>query len=444
MSIFIKNIRTYFEKNIWLIDVPKQPFYLRLYYRTLKVIVLSVKGFYEDNCQIRASALTFFSLLSVVPVLALAFAISKGFGIEEILEKSLRENLSGHKEVLTYLLDFSNKMLSTTKGGLIAGIGTVILLFSVMQLISSIESAFNIMWEVKRDRSFMQKFTDYLSIMLFAPVLFVLASSVTVFISTYLQHMMGQYKLLGYATPLISFFIKSFPYVIVWLLFTLIYIIMPNTKVKFTSALIAGIVAGTIYQIIQWGYITFQVGVGRYGAVYGSFAALPLFLIWMQLSWVVILLGGEISYAVQNIKRYRVDQGRIEISFSFKKQLSLLIVHRLIKQFINGQHALTLDEISDDLKIPPRIVKYLINDLVDAKVLAEIRTDIDGVYAYSPALDINKITVNYILEKLEEKGKDEINVENSNEFAFIKDLIKQINLVQRESAGNLLIRDINI
>lgn len=438
----IIQVKVYLEKDIWRIEVKELPWYKRIVIQSLKTLFLSLKGFVEDKCQVRASALTFFSLLSVVPVIALAFAISKGFGLEKVLEETLKENLVGHEEVLNYILEFSRSMLNTTKGGLIAGIGIVVLFFSVMRLLNHIENAFNAMWEVKRPRPFMRKFADYLSIMLFAPILLILSSSATVFVTTLLENITSEYAVMRYASPFLYKMVKFLPYVLLWLLFTLLYIIMPHTKVKFLSALIAGIVAGSAFQLLQWGYINFQVGVGRYGAIYGSFAALPLFLIWLQLSWLIILLGGEISYAVQNIKKYRIDQEELEISYNYKKRLYLLIMHKIIKRFTTGKQPLTSSEIAEELEIPLPYVKLLLDDLIEVKLLVEVRTEIENQLAVLPAIDINQLSINYIIDKLETNGRDEITVAKIPEYAVIKKTLSNISKALKNTEGEILLKDL--
>ena len=297
----IRNILQFITTDIWRIrlkDIPRaRSFFLKL----LRIIILAVRGFDEDRCQLRASALTFYSLLSIVPVVAIIFGIAKGFGFQEGLEKELLDKFSEHQAVLVQVMEFAKSLLETTKGGLIAGIGLAVLFWTVIKVLGSIENSFNNVWGVKKSRPWSRKFTDYMSVLLIAPILFILSSSLMVFITSQVTFITEKFALLGYFSSLIFFLLKLLPYCIVWILFTFIYIFMPNTKVRFTSGLVGGIVAGTIYQLVQWGYIAFQVGVAKYNAIYGSFAALPLFLVWLQLSWLVVLFGAEICFSHQNV-----------------------------------------------------------------------------------------------------------------------------------------------
>ncbi|MDD5011559.1 MAG: YihY/virulence factor BrkB family protein, partial [Phycisphaerae bacterium] len=245
-------------------------------------MVLSVRGFHENKCKFKASALTYFSLLSMVPIIALMFGIAKGFGLQKQVEEQLLARMQGQEEVITKIIEFSNVMLDNTSGGLIAGVGVTFLFWAIIKVLSNIENSFNDIWGVIKPRSLGRKFSDYISMILVCPILLAISSSVTVFVS-------GQVKSVMVKMPILENFglafwlpLKMLPYVTIWVVFTFLFSFMPNTKVKFKSALIGGIVAGTIFQIAQWVYITFQIGAAKYGAIYGSFAAMPLFLIWLQ------------------------------------------------------------------------------------------------------------------------------------------------------------------
>ena len=316
MKKIIRRIIYFLKVGVWEVQPKDLPFYNRFGVKLLRVIILSFKGFKNDECPIRSSALTYFSLLSIVPVIAVAFAIAKGFGLEQVLEAEIAKALSAQKEVMTYLLEFSKKMLNTTKSGLLAVIGVGFLLYSVLRLFQHIENAVNTIWNVEKSRTFLRKFTDYLSIVIIAPILMVASSAATVYINAVVKDL-SKDSILEVISPFLLSSMKLLPFVIMWLLFTFMYMIMPNTKVKFGRAFIAGMVAGTIFQLIQIYYIDLQFAFSRYNAVYGSFAALPLFLIWLQFSWLVFLFGAEISSALSNIQShgYKVEYEFLSIKY---------------------------------------------------------------------------------------------------------------------------------
>jgi len=311
-----------------------------------------------------------------------------------------------------------------------------------MKVLGNIEHSFNDIWEIKRPRTFLRKFTDYLSIMLIAPLLIIMSSGVTVFISTQITSITENIELLGFFSPVIFFFFKLLPYCMIWLLFTFIYIIMPNTKVSFKSGLIAGIIAGTIFQFAEWGYINFQVGIARYNAIYGSFAALPLFLIWMQLSWLIVLLGAEISFANQNVDRYEFEVDSLRISASFKRLLSLLIAHLIIKKFSKGEKPITVAQISNVLEIPIRIVRQIIYELVESRVLSETAAEEYKEPTYQPARDLKSLTIKYIVQQLDQKGIDNIPVASTKELKKLSQALESFQLAIEKSPANKQLREI--
>jgi len=412
--------------------------------RQLRIYLLAIKGFYEDKCQLRASALTFYSLLSVVPVLAMFFGIAKGFGMEELLEEELTKSLSGQEDVLTWLIEFANKMLENTKGNLMAGLGFVILFWAVIKVLSNIEEAFNDVWQIKKGRTWGRKFSDYTSIMIFAPILLIGSSAVTVFMTTLAKDFIGENPLLEAVGPFIFFLINLIPYILVWVLFTGIYAFMPNTRVTFKSAMLAGVVAGTIYQLLQIGYIEFQTHVTSYNAIYGSFAALPLFLMWLQLSWLVVLFGAEISFAEQNVESYEFEAESTQISYNFRRLISLIVVHKIVQNFTENKRPYCSKDISQELEIPIRLTREIIFNLVNCGLISELTTGRDKEKAYAPAFDISNMSLNKVINSLEDYGSDEIPVKKGKVFDTLTQLIDEYKINFKQQSGNVLLKDVEM
>jgi len=240
--------------------------------------------------------------------------------------------------------------------------------------------------------------------MLVAPVLMIAASSANVYLSTQLNSISQQIELIGYISPYIMFLFKLIPYVIIWLLFSVIYIVMPNTKVSIVAGIIAGIIAGSAFQVTQWFYIDFQIGVSKYNAIYGSFAALPLFLIWMRISWLIVLFGAELSFAYQNVKMYEFESETDNISHRSRRVLSILILNRIIKRFTAGEEPLTATELAIDLKLPVRMVRSLLNNLIKCRIVSETYTDDPKSRGFQPAQYIDKFTIAYVIDQLDNMG----------------------------------------
>jgi membrane protein len=431
--------------DIWRVRLEDLPFGRSFLIKQLRIIILTLRSFDEDKCFLRASSLTFYTLLSIVPVMAMLFGIAKGFGFKKVLEKELNgilERIPGQEEVFANVIQYAESLLETTKGGVIAGVGLVILFWSVIKVLSHIESSLNDIWKIKASRSWGRKFSDYLAVMLISPILILVSSSATVFITTRITQLTNQISLLGMISPLIFLSLKLIPYVLIWILFTVIYLLMPNTKVNLKAGIVAGIVAGTIFQITQWAYISFQVGTARYNAIYGSFAALPLFLMWVQISWWVVLFGAEFSFASQNVDTYEYESDSSKVSHAFKNLVTLQVAHLLIRNFSGCQPPLTDSQISKRLEMPIRLLHQILYDLVESGLFIETRTKDDNTFGYQPACDINKLTIKSILEAIEHHGTDDIPVAQTEELTVLSDSLKQFSQEMGNSPANKLLKEI--
>ncbi|MCK4920137.1 MAG: YihY/virulence factor BrkB family protein [Bacteroidales bacterium] len=438
----ITKIRKFTQEEIWQTSLHDRSRPHVFFIKQLRIIILAFRGFLEDRVSIRASALTYFTLLSLVPIVAMAFGVAKGFGFQDKMEEFIIGNFKGQEEVLNYVIELSYTLLDGVQGGLLAGVGLVILIWSVMQVLTNIENSFNAIWQIKKPRSFFRKLSDYLSIILIAPILIIVSSSLMVYINTRVQSAGDSLVMFQVITPAIESTLKLIPYVIIWLVFTLLYMIMPNTKVNFKYALIAGIIAGTAFQLIQWGYIHFQIGVTKFSALYGTFAALPLFLVWLQISWLIVLLGAEISFAYQNVEKYEFEAESLQISNHNKRILSLLISHYVIKRFAKGEEPPVSSDIGDDLGIPIRLVRDIIYDMVQAKILVETITESPKENGYLPAIDINKMTIQFVSQRLDDIGSENIHITDSEAYTKINEAYDKIFGSIAKSNNNLVLKDI--
>ena len=438
----ISRIIDFLRTDIWRMRLAKTPGSRSFLLKQLRIVVLAVRGFDEDKCQLRASALTFYSLLSLVPVAAMAFGVAKGFGFEKRLERELLEGFPGQQEILAQIIGFANSMLENTKGSTIAGVGLILLFWTVIKVLSHIEQSFNDVWEIRDARSLVRKLGDYLSIMFIGPILVLISSSVTVFLKTQITLITDKIALLGMLSPLVSFTMHLFPYFVIWSLFTFIYMFVPNTRVDFRSGLLAGVVAGTIFQITQLLYISFQVGVAKYNAIYGSFAALPLFLIWLQFSWLIVLFGAEISFAHQNVDTYEFEPDCKQISPSLRALFSLRIAHLLVKSFSRGEGPMSAAQVSHVLDMPVRLVRQILHELVDSAVLSQTMTDDDRTSSYQPARDISTLTIQSALEALLRNGTDDVPVAQTEELRALSDALEAFADTIRKSPENRLLKEI--
>jgi membrane protein len=425
--------------NTSLSDISKRKSFIL---KQLRIIVLAAKGFYNDKVQLRASALTFYSLLSIVPIVAIVFAIAKGFDVVDKIKILVLEKFPSQQENFKWLLTEAETAIKGTSGGYMAGIGIIIFFLAVMSLLNNIESSFNHIWEVKTSRPWHRKFTDYLTIMLIAPVFIILSSGINFFISTKLPDYMINAPILDFFKPVISFLVKFAPYLLNWIALTILFIVMPNAKVKIAPALISGIISGTILQGIQWLYIDLQFGITKLGYIYGSFAAVPLFIIWMQSSWIVVLLGAEISFANQNVSRYELESEALNISAYQKRALMLMILHMIIRNFSLGEKPISASYIAANLKIPVRLSRDILQDLSNANIVSIIHENEEKERLYQPAIDINRLTVSFVFSRLDKKGVEQIMVIRNKDYEKIISILQKFEKLIAKSDSNILIKDL--
>jgi len=408
-----------------------------------KVMVFALRGFREDRCDLRASALTLFTLLSIVPVMAMAFGIAKGFGFREILEKQVLESFAGHEEVIQNVLSFSANLLEKTKGGLMAVFGIILLFYSIVRLIGHIESSFNKIWWINDDRPLIRKFTDYLAISVTAGILVIFSSSANVFITAYLSRFLSDFQLPGNVENLISLGFNLFSFFPIWSLFIFFYIFIPNKRIDIKAAVAGGMIAGTIFQIAQITYLKFQVGVSNYNAIYGSFAALPLFLIWLKTSWIIVLFGAEVAFSWENTETLETqDIEYNKISIRLKKLIALRIVHYIVIRFANGNKPASDIDIAYSIRIPLKIVKVLLSRLIECGILLEVSLSGNTSSGFVPASDIECLTILDVITLFEQRGEDVIHVGGTIEFEALEESLTEFVRAAKLSSGERKFKDI--
>lgn len=398
----LSKVRQFILHDLWSTDLSQlSPRFKRLF-KYLRVLMLSLRGFSEDKVQVKASALTYYTMMSIVPVLALVFAVAKGFGLEQFVERQIMSHFAGQEQIVNTLITFSHNMINT-KGGIMAIIGIVMLLWSVIKILTNIEHALNDIWQVEKQRTPVRKFTDYLAIVLVVPGLLLASSSLNIYITTQVTNLVQKSTLLSMASPFIMFQLNLLPLLLIWIVFSFVFIAIPNTKVSFPAGIIAGIIAGTLFLVVQWGYVYLQIGVSRYNAIYGSFAAIPLLLVWLQISWLILLFGAEVSFAYQNIDMYEYEHETENMSHCNRQVLSILLLNHIVKRFKHGDPPQKSMELSDELHIPQRLLRNLLTSMVDCGLLCEVITDDKGL-AYQPAVDPAKLSLDYVEERLDNHG----------------------------------------
>lgn len=415
----IKNWLQFLTVGIWRVtDEEATPLQHRIY-ACIKIVLLSIRQFTADRIPVRASALTYSTLLSIIPILALLFAIARGLGFDALMENQFRTSVTQQQAEL--IITWVNSYLEHAQSGIFIGVGLIMLLWTVLILTDNIERSFNAIWQVKHPRTVFRKITDYFSMLLLLPLLIVISSGLTIFMTTYVKQM-DNYLLLG---PVLKFLVRMIPYTLTWGMFIGLFVFIPNTKVRLSHAILPGILAGSAFQAFQYFYINSQIWVSNYNAIYGSFAAIPMFLLWTQISWTICLLGAEMSYISQNLDAFSFDKESENISRRYHDFFCTIILAAICKRFEQIQVPYTAEELSREHRIPIRLTKRILYELQDMHLIYEAVSDEKGRdITYIPGVDINRLTVGMLLTKLDMNGSEDFKIDNARYPDSWKVLVK--------------------
>ena len=367
----INRIAYFLKTGIWNSDFADKPQYIRFAVASLRMLILAIERFTTKRIIDAAAALTYSTLLAIVPILAVVFAIARGFGYNKYIEEWFRDILSSQPQAADAIVGFVNSYLIHTQSGIILGIGLLFMLWTVTMLIRNIELTFNNIWQVKKPRSFFRTVTDYMGMFILAPIIIVVTSGVSIFMATVANETEG-FELLA---PMVKRLWDFTPYVLMAAVFIALYVFMPNTKVKIRCAIIPGIIAGVAMQGLQLFYIHSQIWVSSYNAIYGSFAALPLFMLWVQISWNICLFGAELCYTSQNMEESAFRTETYKISTRYRIMMSILLMSHICRQFANGGKPFTALELKLRTNIPIRVVQELLYELTSIHMVSEITSD---------------------------------------------------------------------
>jgi len=432
----IDRSRNFLEHELWEMDAADKPWWQKFLVNQGQILALVVRGFIADGCMLRASALTFTTLLSLVPLLALVFSVLKGFGVQNELEPLLLEQLAvGGGAAVTKIVEYINN----TNVARLGTYGLVFLIATVLTLLSNIEKSFNSVWGVEETRPMLRRFTDYFSVVTIGPLLVVVAISMTSTLkSQQLVITLIKYEYLG---EVLLFMFEILPFMVMWLVFAGLYLFMPNVKVSPRAALIGGVFGGTLWQLSQWGYLNFQVGVARYNAIYGTMAALPILMIWIYLSWMIVLLGLEMTYATQNLRTIRQDLRGQRVNFASIEFIALTVLLFVSRRFYAGKPALGQEDLASHLDVPPRLLRTILEELTRLGFVVETTQEIDGS-GYQPARALEKIRLHDVIRGLAVDGTDYSHLRQNRERGVVASLEETLQRAEREALADMTLRDL--
>ena len=403
----------------------------------VKLVLLVSKNYSDSQSQIWASALTYFSMLAIFPIIALMLGITKGFGVDKFFEQKLLEFIPQNETMMLKVFDIAENLLNSTRGSILTGVGVIILLWSAIKVLMMLEDSFNTIWRIKKRRSLTRRVIDYVAIIFLGPILFIVVLASNSFVIEKLNSLSIKSGLL------VHLIVQIIGFILIALIFSLIYFIIPNTNVKIKSAITAGITTTIMFFILRYGFGFLQSSISKYNAIYGSLAFIPIFLIQMQYVWVTILIGAQISFSSQNSEEFLYKKVS-ELPIKIRKEMGLSILKLLIDRFENGQDSYTDIEIAKKMNVGIPFVKDTLNDLEEIGLVNEIIGSKVEESKYQIAMNPDKLTVEYFIKKLENKKYNtDKDIKKEVDFSEFEDILTKEMYRNIEFRNNKLIRDID-
>ncbi len=388
----------------------------------VKILNLAVNSFTSKRLQQKACALTYSTVLALVPILAMIFAIGRGFGFQNILQSELFRYFPSQRNALNSSFTFVDRYLEQTSQGLFVGIGVVFLLWTLISLMRNVESSFNEIWGVSHNRSIYRQVTDYTVMFLFMPVLMLLSAGINLFVSA------GVNRILNFdiLSPAIQFLLDLSPMVIAWIVFSCAFWLIPNTSVKAKPAFVSGIMCGTLTHLLQMLFVSGQVYVSKYNAVYGSFAFLPLLLIWLQLVWLITLAGMVMTYSMQTASSLSCN-GRVrDISVNYFNQITILLLALICRRFADRKSPLEISGLAMTYGLPPSLVRLSVQRLVDVGLLNRVCLQGD-TFAYQPSYPVGEnLTVGDVVDLLNNYGQSDFVIFKRKQLSEALDVLENL------------------
>lgn len=393
---------------IWRYDNQHQSKCASLLKKAAGVIFLSIKDFFGHKCMVQAGALTFYTLISIVPLFAIAFALARGFGLDSVFEREVCKLFVNQQEVANTVMSFAKNLLSRTSSTGIAGVGAIVVLWSVIRLFSNIENSFNEVWGIKKARNLWRKFTDYTAMCIVLVMLLILTTGATVYINLVILKSLDVLDLADRAEHIVLVASWVTPFLLSSLLFTFFYAFIPNTKVNFLSALFAGIIAGSLFYGVQLLLLTAGASIMKANPIYGSLAALPLFLFWLNLSWMFLLYGCELSHACQNIREHAFKGDCCHLSRRFRDLVSIMLVREVALAMYEQRTCPNDQKLALLLDLPVRLINEQLTRLEEVGLLIQAIDPKTTRLIWVPNRDLASLTPRAIVQSLHTFGEESL------------------------------------
>ena len=401
-----------------------------------RIITYSAKRYASDQLAQQSIVLTYYTLFSIVPMAALVFGITKGFGLDNHFMTVIYERFPEHRALIDYICDFAEKTLRQSSGGVVAGVGIIALFLTVIWLINSIEKSFNVIWGLPARKDVFRKLSSYLSLVFTTPIMMVLISTLGMTLRRRLDDFGQGMAELSFSCQILNKFADIVPMLATCALFFVIYLLVPNTKVRWRGACVAGIIAGICFQVLQDSFLFLQSSVFSYNRIYGSFAILPLFLVWVNWSWQIILIGAEICFVHQHLKSGVFNEDKRKKSMRLRREYQLAILAMVFREFEKGAGAMSESRIALTLRLPDVIMRTEIGELVACGLLCRTVSP-DGDPLLLPGVPPEHFTIVDYLHSVSGTGETE-----NGDIAKFDRALSDLENIMRESKYNLNIHEI--
>lgn len=437
MNPRIQRIREFIQYDLWRqshigIHAPKK----RFLYRLLQTLILVGRGFKDQVLVVRANSLSFALLFAFIPMMALIYAVARGFGFEEVFTEQLTGSFLVEANIAPVLLEWVERYLATARDGLFLGIGLVVLIWAVYAFFNMLENSFNSIWNVKKTRSFGRRMTNYVMTLLLVPVLVVVTSGISIFLNS--TEVLS--SVLQAVEPLRRFMLRFIPFVATSAVFTWIFIAIPSTKVKFSSAIIPGVLMGFLYQVVQALSMYLVVLFTRMSIVYGAFSAIPLVLIWLNITCWLLLIGAELAFAIQNNDLFAYERDIETMSRRYKDYVMLYLLSVIVRRFEHGETPQTAHEMAMQNQLPIRLVNQLLARLEDTNIVRRVYVEQEEYEAFVPAMDTRLITVEMVIGKISAQGTEDFLLHTPAEMqAFWQ---RYLQMCEANTSDDILVGDL--
>ena len=398
-----KRIREYIDYDLWRKNSAEMGKIHRFGIRLLRTIVLVIRSFGSKALSVRADHLTYSLLFAIVPILAMVLAVAKGFGFSELIEQQLLKTPVGQSEFMPTVMDMVHRYLETSANGAFIGVGIIVLISAVYTFFRSVETSFNEIWNVQQSRSLMRQAVTYIAILFLIPVMII----VTTGLNIYLHSAADNLQVFNFLDQYRNGFLNFFQFMVVTFVFTWMYIAIPNTKVRFLPALIPGCITAGLLMAIEALSVFIMDFLSRTSLVYGAFAFIPLLLIIVKWISLIILIGAELAYAIQNNEMFAYEHDLETMSRRYKDFLTLALLYDIIKRFENDEKPLTARELALQNGIPVRQATLLLSRLVEVGFVREVYVEGKEDKTFQPAMDTHQITIGKVFERIDAQGTED-------------------------------------